>query len=221
MTLTMKKKKVKTKMRSYESKKKCRAFVFNNDDTFPTFNQDFYTNDQTPDVHLLREIRKNPQSASFLPPFVKPFIIKVGDYRNRYKSLWKDSWLMPGDSSVKVQTTRYFSVAQYTYQTLKQYLQWKKAEIKLISLFGYSFELFFSRNRLLNFNELITVVDSMISEGVMNPLSFFKINKLDRVHIASALKNHENLDKMRLHLIKKEKSDVFESYQGSDEDDDG
>ena len=208
-------------MRSYESKKKCRAFVFLNNDLFPTYNLDFYTNDQTPDCHLLREIRENPESVAFLPPFIKSFIIKVGDYQNRYKSLWKDSWLLPGDSSVKVQTTRYFSVAQYTYQTLKQYLQWKRAEVKLIGLFGYSFELFFSRNQLLNFKELIAVVDSMISEGVMNPLSFFKINKLDRVHIASALKNHEHLDKMRLYLVKKAKSDVYENYQGNDVDEDG
>ncbi len=208
-------------MRSYESKKKCRAFAFKDGNTFPTFNHDFYTNDETPDVHLLREIRKNPEEVHFLPPFVKPFIIKPGDYRNRYGSLWKDSWLMPGDSSVRVQTTRYFSVAQYTYRTLKQYLQWKRAEVKLIGLFGYSYELFFIRHNVINLKSMIEVVDSKIREGLMNPLSFFKINKLDRDDIAVALKNHENLEKMRLHLIKKEKSDVYESFEGNDEDDDG
>ena len=216
-----KKKKVKTKMRSYESKKKCRAFTFQDGDDFPTFDHDFYTYDRTPDVHLLEEIRKNPEGVHFLPPFVKPFIIKPGDYRNRYKSLWKDSWLMPGDSSARVQTTRYFSVAQFTYKTLKQYLQWKRAEVKLIGLFGYSFELFFIYNQLLNYNEMIAVIDGMIREGVMNPLSVFKISKLKKDHIALALKNHENLNKMRLHLIKKEKSDVYESYESSDEYDDG
>lgn len=208
-------------MRSYESKKKCRAFAFENGNAFPTFNHDFYTKDETPDVHLLREIRKNPEGVHYLPPFTKPYIIKPGDYRNRYGSLWKDSWLMPGDSSVKVQTTRCFSVSQFTYKNLKQYLNWKKAEVKLIGEFGYSFELFFTRNDLLVYNELIAVVDLKIQEGIMNPLNFFKRRKLDRTDIAITLKNYESLEKMRLHLIKKEKSDVYESFEGNDEDDDG
>lgn len=208
-------------MRSYESKKKCRAVAFENGNAFPTFNHDFYTKDETPDVHLLEEIRKNPKGVHFLPSFVKPFIIKPGDYRNRYGSLWKDSWLMPGDSSVRVQTTRYFSVSQFTYKNLKQYLNWKKAEVKLIAEFGYSFELFFIRNNLLDYDEMIGVVDLKIREGIMNPLNFFKHRKLDRDDIAVTLKNYENLEKMRLHLIKKEKSDVYESFEGNDEDDDG
>ena len=128
---------------------------------------------------------------------------------------------MPGDSSVKVQTTRCFSVSQFTYKNLKQYLNWKKAEVKLIGEFGYSFELFFTRNDLLVYNELIAVVDLKIQEGIMNPLNFFKRRKLDRTDITIILKNYESLEKMRLHLIKKEKSDVYESFEGNDEDDDG
>ena len=208
-------------MRSYESKKKCHAFSFEKGDTFPTFNHGFYTKDETPDMYLLREIRKNPEGVHYLPPFAKPFIIKPGDYRNRYGSLWQDSWLMPGDSSVKVQTTRYFSVSQFTYKNLKQYLQWKRAEVKMIAELGYSFEMFFTRNDLLVYNELISVVDLKIREGVMNPLNFFKRRKLDRADIAIALKNYDDLEKMRAHLVKKQKSDIYESFEGNNEDDDG
>jgi hypothetical protein len=221
MILTLKKKKVKTKMRSYESKKKCRAFAFENGDAFPTFNHEFYTKNETPDVHLLKEIRKNPEGVHFLPPFAKPFIIKPGDYRNRYGSLWKDSWLMPGDSSVKVQTIRYFSISQFTYKNLKQYLNWKKTEVNLIAEFGYSLELFFVRNGLLNLDDMSTGIDLMIREGVMSPQSFFKRRKLERADIAIALKNYDDLEKMRAHLVKKQKSDVYESFEGNDEDDDG
>ena len=214
--------KLKTKMRSYESKKKCCAFAFESGNTFPTLQQKFYTKDETPDVHLLREIRKNPEGVHFLPPFTKPYIIKTGDYRNRYGSLWKDSWLMPGDSSVKVQTIRYFSVSQFTYKNLKQYLNWKKAEVKLVAEFGYSFELFFIRNHLLDYDEMIAVIDLKIREGVMNPLATcFKRHNFNRVEIAVALKNYENLEKMRVHLTKKMKSDVYESFQSDDEDYDG
>lgn len=200
-------------MRSYESKKKILAFTYENN--FLTLQKDCYTVDQTPDFYLLAHIRKKPDGVVFLPPFVKSFIIKPGDFKNRYRSLWKDSILIAGDSALKTGMPRYFSIAQFTYLHKEQYKQWKSAEMRLMRNYSISLEIFFiNPDGTLHYAQMIEKIDLMIRKGVMKPLETLNPHRhLNRIKKDVVLHHHKALTDMKSRLVKKLKSDIFEEIE--------
>lgn len=158
--------KVEVKMRSYEGKREHQAFLFEGDDI--AFNGDY--KGRSPALVLMDNIALTPKACPFLPPFEKSYIIKPNDFANRYNSTWNKSNLGPGDTAIKCGMPRYFSIAQFTFQSPEQYKAWKRESDLLQRKYGVSFELLFiNKDGTLNYQNMITTLDRLVREGITSP----------------------------------------------------
>jgi hypothetical protein len=65
---------------------------------------------------------------------------------------------------------------------------------------------------------MIMDLDAQIREGVMRPLrTNFKHKESGTGEASATFRNYRSLEKMRAHLIKKTKSDVYESFEDYDD----
>jgi hypothetical protein len=114
-----------------------------------------------------------PNNVYRQEPFVKQAIIKLGDYKNRIKT-WESLGLKPGDSFYKPGMLREFSLSQFTFKTLAQYVSWEKSVTRMKEKYGQSLEMFFLGDEgNLNFENMVKQIDKLIEQGASDPLEFF------------------------------------------------
>lgn len=154
------------KFRSYEGKKDHEGVVLDGDKLVVT---DRFANGNNPAKTFLKAL-KNPKKVSRSIPFVKEGIIKVSDYKQRLKT-WESLELVPGDSFYKCGLLCEFSLSQFTFKTMSQYVSWDKAITRLKDRTGQSLEQFFlNKDGSLNYEKMVETIYKMVHDGVENPV---------------------------------------------------
>ncbi|WP_029630613.1 hypothetical protein [[Scytonema hofmanni] UTEX B 1581] len=110
----------------------------------------------------------NPSSIVRGRVFLREHILKVGDFRRNYLT-WKDTHVYPGCTVEVAGLLHEFSLSQFTFQTQKQYLGWRKEYEKLLRSCGQSYEMFFlNKDGTLNYQKMIETIDGYIRSGKNN-----------------------------------------------------
>lgn len=167
-------------MRSYENKKRHQGFT---GDTVLKTTNSFKESPGTSFLKSLETPKKVPLQAAFL----KTAILKPGQYRIQYKSVYERTELKPGDSFLKVGLLRPFSLSQFPFKTKEQQTSWENAILWQKEKYGMSVECFFLEGEFLNFQQMICTIDELIEKEVMNPFT------------ALDPKNHRTRDKTLEH----------------------
>jgi len=102
--------------------------------------------------------------------FVKQGILKPNDYKQR-RTKYQALGLVPGDGLFKPGLMREFSLSQFTFNTMDQFVKWEKEITKRKNKFGQSLERFFiAPDGTLDFGSMVETVDKLIREGNDTPL---------------------------------------------------
>lgn len=180
--------KTNVRMRSFEANREHIAFTL--DDAGELTYLDTYVA-KNPAQTLLEAIDADPSTVPILPPFTKTRILKPGVYspkpvdgrqvQSRYHAY--GVVLMPGDSVYVIGRPRLFSLAQFTFQTRKQYDVWKRTTTRLINKYGLAFELWFTNpdGVTVDYQTMVDVVDRAIVDGVDNPVQYFNARYQRRI----------------------------------------
>jgi hypothetical protein len=130
--------------------------------------------DKTDPASVLHHALRSPARVVRQHVFVRSSILMPSEWRHGEESTWKHSDLKPGDSWWKAGLLREASQSQYTYESLEQWQGWEKAGNKLRNKYGQSFEMFFlNKDDTLNYEKMITTLDALVGQGVVNPLDWF------------------------------------------------
>jgi hypothetical protein len=161
------------KMRSYETKKLHESVQLNSGSYEVTSR---YGRISNPAVDFMPRL-KQPEAVARQDAFVKDAILKPGDYKNRIDT-WSKLGLVPGDSYYKSGLLREFSISQFTFKTLEQYLGWSKAIGIRKDKLGQSLEQFFlNDDGSLNYAQMVKTVDQLIADDCMNPFTALDPNR--------------------------------------------
>jgi len=164
------------KMRSYETTKPHESIGGaiavdreSKDMTTHPYITDRYGIDDNPAHDFMNGLLKGEPLARQVS-FVKQGILKPNDYkerRNKYQALG----LVPGDNVSKAGMLREFSLSQFTFNTMDQFVKWEKEITKRKNKFGQSLERFFiAPDGTLDFGSMVETVDKLIREGNDTPL---------------------------------------------------
>jgi hypothetical protein len=162
----------KLKMRGYESKKSVIAFSLDkNNNLVPDEN---YYKETTVIEMFLKNIKDKPQAVQILPPFIKPSLLKLNQFKKQYKKTYQYSYLLPGDETYKIVTIPIFTM-RFKFQTLKQKEMWLSFVTKLKNRYGgLSMEIFFmNEDGTCNFKKMIMETDKYISNSVIDPREIY------------------------------------------------
>jgi len=152
---------VTCKMRSYS--KKNRKVVELNDDGL----LDVYEFDTPPSDRFLISLQQ-PKNVERSQVFIKPRILKVGDYRRNYKR-WRETSAYPGMTIETSGLIREFSLSQFTFQTYEQLKSWRKEYEKFLNTYGQSYEMFYlNEDGTLNYQKMVVEIDAKIRSGKLN-----------------------------------------------------
>lgn len=168
---------VKTKNRSYETKKnddgtlmKPHTAFFLNKEGYLYLDEEFYKY-ISPSEMVLKAIELNPEAVPLLPPFALSTIIKTKDWLQSWEKTYKYSNLNFGDTSYKIVIKPLFEISAFKFQTNEQYVSWQKAHDKLKNKYGLTFELFFmNEGGTCNVKLMTETIDNMISGGCIAPI---------------------------------------------------
>lgn len=110
----------------------------------------------------------HPSSITRGRVFLRERILKVGDFKRNYLT-WKDTNVYPGCTVENAGLLHEFSLTQFTFQTQKQFLSWRKEYEKLLRGYGQSYEMFFlNYDDTLNYQKMVETVDNYIRAGKIN-----------------------------------------------------
>jgi len=156
--------KTKIAMRSYETKRHHQSFtIINNDDIVQT---EFY--DGIPPSHFFLQQLDHPNRISRSKVFIKKGILKLNDWRNN-SDKWLDKGYVCGDTIEKTGILREFSLSQFTYQTISQYLAIEKEVQRNKRRYNQSYEGYFiNEDATLDYKSMIKEIDSAISSGALS-----------------------------------------------------
>ena len=156
--------KTKVAMRSYQNNHKHQAFnIIENNETVET---EFYDN-LTPSSFLLQQL-DNPKNVLRSKVFKKTSILKLKDWKNNYAK-WLEKGFVCGDTIEKVGLLREFSISQFTYQTIEQYLAIEKEVTRNKRRYNQSYEGYFiNDDTTLNYQEMICTIDEIIATGALS-----------------------------------------------------
>ena len=136
-----------------------------------------YHRKNNPAVDFLSQLLENPESISRQDLALTVGILKVGDYAEnpaKYDALG----IEPGDNKDKLVLLKEFTLSQFTFQTMEQYLNWATQCDNLVKKYRQSIESFFiNEDGTLNMIEMIEWVDNAIQNGVDKP--FDELSKSD------------------------------------------
>ncbi|NET03104.1 MAG: hypothetical protein F6K62_17860 [Sphaerospermopsis sp. SIO1G2] len=134
--------------------------------------------------------------------YINNRILKLGDYKNNFNS-WRNGNSYPGCSIETVGLLHEFSLSQFTFNTYKQYLSWKREYERLMRKYGQSYEMFFlNEDGTLRYQEMIETVDGAIRADKMN---FFDGLDKRQVHLYRQYIKHQDknlVERVRLQLDK-------------------
>jgi hypothetical protein len=155
---------IKTKMRSYEQKKgKQRALVLDNGELAISDRYDKHS----PAEVFLHSLR-TPGKTERPDLFARTNILKTKEYVHKIDK-FDQSDLVPGDNIVQLRSIKEFSLAQFTYLSVKQFKAIQRQHERLRSRYGQSYERhFLNEDGTLRYKEMIETIDRLIQNGVMN-----------------------------------------------------
>lgn len=159
---------VVTKMRSYSKRPQeiVRAGELTSDGMRTNMTiggEDFY-----PAEHFLTGLINNPFRLQRQPVFLKPSILKVGDFSRHYAHRYEGSKVFPGSTVKQASLIREYSVTLYSYRDLDQYNAWLRESNELRKRYGQSYEMYFlNTDGTLNYQLMVESLDQMVSDGKM------------------------------------------------------
>ena len=157
-------KETKVAMRSYENKKAHQAFIISeNNELVKTA----YYDGIAPSKVFLEKL-DNPSRIQRSKVFKKKGILKLNDWQKN-----SDKWLargyVCGDTIEKTGILREFSISQFTYQTIEQYLAIEKEVQRNKRRYNQSYEGYFiNDDGTLNYQLMIKTIDEIISTGALS-----------------------------------------------------
>lgn len=183
----------KFKMRGFESKKSVVAYSLNEQGNLVP-DENFYNSAQAIEM-FLKNIKDDPEHVELLPPFVKPTMLKVNQYKQQNKRTFQHSRVIPGDDYYKLVTIPIFTM-RFKFRTLEQKQSWVRFGSSLKNRFGgLSYEVFFmNADGTCNYKNMLTFIDKLISNGEMNPKDIFDPHN----HLGRDLKNPYILKRVEL-----------------------
>ena len=147
-------------MRSYEKKKKHETISEVNNVLTITR----YYENKNPGETFLSAL-KTPEAIPRGKVFRKTGILKIKQYQAN-KIRWQDRGYEPGDTIYKPGLLREFSISQFTFQTMDQYIAIEKELNRNKRRYDQSYEGYFvNQDGTLNFREMIETLDAIISSG--------------------------------------------------------
>lgn len=151
-------------MRSYENKRHHQSFtISNNGDTITT---NFYDG-LSPSQFFLQQL-DTPNRISRSKVFMKKGILKLNDWKNNADK-WLEKGYLCGDTIEKTGILREFSLSQFTYQTIEQYVAIEKEVQRNKRRYNQSYEGYFiNSDGTLDYQSMITEIDKAIANGVLS-----------------------------------------------------
>ncbi|MGL6340441.1 MAG: hypothetical protein ACRC80_15035 [Waterburya sp.] len=164
MCLLANERETKVAMRSYENHRPHQAFSIT--ETGDTIQTEFY-NYLSPSKFFFQQL-DHPTDICRGKTFKKTGILKLNDWKNNF-SKWLDKGFVSGDTIEKVGILREFSISQFTYQTIDQYLAIEKEVQRNKRLYNQSYEGYFiNDDDSLNYQLMIETIDEIISRGALS-----------------------------------------------------
>jgi hypothetical protein len=151
-------------MRSYENNRHHQSFTINEtDDILET---EFYA-DLPPSKFFLQQL-DNPNHVLRSKTFKKTGILKLNDWKHNYDK-WLDKGFVCGDTIEKTGILREFSISQFTYQTIEQYLAVEKEVQRNKRRYNQSYEGYFiNQDGTLNYELMIKTIDQIVATGTLS-----------------------------------------------------
>jgi hypothetical protein len=154
----------KIAMRSYETKRHHQSFSITNN--YETVQTEFYDG-LSPSTFFLQQLN-HPNRISRSKVFIKKGILKLNDWKNNADK-WLDKGYVCGDTIEKTGILREFSLSQFTYQTIAQYLAIEKEVQRNKRRYNQSYEGYFiNDDGTLDYQLMITEIDTAIANGVLS-----------------------------------------------------
>ena len=201
-------------MRSYESNKNHDSITIKDGKITTTG----YYSDIPPSEYFLNQLH-HPDSIARSKVFRKKSILKMNDFRQHRKK-----WLLlnkiAGDTIDKIGLLREFSLSQFTFLTIEQYLEIEKEIARNKRRYQQSYEGYFINEDLtLNFAKMIETIDLLINQGITSINDHFDLH--DHRHRHTEIINHpeaNNLIKIKELLYPLEKENPNNDISDDDED---
>ena len=154
----------KIAMRSYENERYHQSFnITNNGDTVKT---EFY--DGIPPSKFFLQQLDTPSKVKRSKVFIKKGILKLNDWKNNADK-WLDKGYVCGDTIEKTGILREFSLSQFTYQTIEQYLAIEKEVQRNKRRYNQSYEGYFiNSDGTLDYQSMINEIDRAIASGTLS-----------------------------------------------------
>ena len=110
----------------------------------------------------------HPNYISRSKTFKKNGILKLNYWKHNYNK-WLDKGFVCGDTIEKVGLLREFSLSQFTYQTIEQYLAIEKEVQRNKRRYNQSYEGYFlNPDGTLDYQKMIETIDSIITNGAFS-----------------------------------------------------
>ena len=157
-------KETKIAMRSYENKREHQSFTISDNNSI--VETEFYSG-LPPSKFFLQQL-DNLNSVVRSKTFKKTGILKLNDWKNNHGK-WLDKGFVCGDTIEKTGILREFSISQFTYQTIEQYLAIEKEVERNKRRYNQSYEGYFiNDNGTLDYELMIKTIDQIIANGALS-----------------------------------------------------
>jgi hypothetical protein len=151
-------------MRSYENNCQHQSFTIN--ESKHIIETEFY--DGLPPSHFFLQQLDNPNYVTRSKTFKKTGILKLNDWKNNHDK-WLDKGFVCGDTIEKTGILREFSLSQFTYQTIEQYLALEKEVQRNKRRHNQSYEGYFiNLDGTLNYELMIKTIDQIVATGALS-----------------------------------------------------
>jgi hypothetical protein len=121
----------------------------------------------SPSQFFLQQL-DHPNRISRSKVFLKKGILKLHDWKNN-SDKWLDKGYVCGDTIEKTGILREFSLSQFTYQTIEQYIAIEKEVLRNKRRYNQSYEGYFiNPDATLDYQTMITEIDKAIAKGALS-----------------------------------------------------
>jgi hypothetical protein len=151
---------VETKMRSYS--KRPEEVVTESNSILTVSDDVFY-----PAKTFLAGLLDNSHAVVRQPVFLKPSILKAGDFSRHHTNRYEGSKVYPGMTVKTASLLREYSLTQFTYQDIDQYRGWEQESNRLRKRYGQSYEMYFlNSDDTLNYQLMLRALDDKVVTGM-------------------------------------------------------
>jgi hypothetical protein len=119
-------------------------------------------------VNFFLQQLDNPNHVLRSKTFKKTGIFKLNDWKNNHDK-WLEKGFVCGDTIEKSGILREFSISQFTYQTIEQYLAIEKEVQRNKRRYNQSYEGYFiNQDGTLDYQLMIRVIDKIVATGALS-----------------------------------------------------